>query len=200
MVVDEDSQEAYCDGILGNYNNKSWQEDRLFCTAFWAGSLIGFWTIRDAEKGSVWVENTPSEVKKIATYGGNYVARMVMEDDTSLIGCLYGYLYSTVDDYPYRFPANVHEYLNKTQIEPHDTDLAQVDLVNLSWNVQGYIEDEDYQDMVDNQLWFQNKVPTEFRGWNNVENSNTFLFVHAKAITLSASALLLSQLEVLPSE
>jgi len=199
MVIKEDTQEAYCDGILGTYAGKSWAEDRLCCTAYYADALVSFWTVRDDEKGIVWIENTPSKVKTVAAYSGNYVAKAALDESTSLQGIMYSIDANTIDDEPYRWPVNVHEYLNKTSVEPHNENLVDVDLINLSWNVQGFISDDKYQNML-KQKWFQKKTPLKFQGWNNPENSDNFPYFFSEGLTLSHSALFLSHLEILDRE
>ncbi|EAR83456.2 transmembrane protein, putative (macronuclear) [Tetrahymena thermophila SB210] len=182
-------RELYWQDFLGNYANKTYDEDNTFTTISALSTLVNIWTATQQDQnGNLRLQfdpQTPQNVIDTIDLGMKTVSKYGFFSKSN-INAFYSVTLKTYTSQFY-YPMNVHKYLNGTQFDPHfDTQ----DIVQNVAGVDGIIDKEEYEQML-KQKWYQHETQEKFTGFNVPRQQ--FAFWNSEALTISYGMSLLSK-------
>ena len=137
----DDGKTAHVTEFLGNFANKTRNEDSIFATGLTLNSLVNIWSFKS--KGKVtWEENISEETKTLISKMTKYLL-IKTKTNASLEGAFFsGSYHNQYTSLPYFYPTNYFKNLNGTDFIPDDfTKMDKTSIVAVS----GYIEDKEFQ-------------------------------------------------------
>lgn len=166
-------------------------EDRIFSTAQSVNVLLASFTHFNTTSGRLqWISNN----QQIPT-----VKAMVDRSVSWLIdnaykykpfNCFFSGSVKSFSELPFWYPANDYQYLNGTKFDPSTIDTTQSSLTDTIVGVNGYINEDEYQQMI-NQKHFNVSTPTTFNGYNVPKAE--FPFWSSQPYTYAVTLLALAQ-------
>ncbi len=184
----KDNEQAYVTEFLGNYANKTRNEDAVFATSLTINTLVNIWTDLDKNSKLVWSKETSQETKDLVFKLGKYLLSNAKNPLISKSGAFFsGSVHNIHSSMPYFYPANFFKFINGTEFEPNNFDLIQGQCATIG--VKGYIEDDEFQKMLKEKHYGMD-TPTEM----DDINSYGFPFWSSPALTESLTILGFSKL------
>ncbi|KAL4472412.1 hypothetical protein ABPG74_018361 [Tetrahymena malaccensis] len=187
------NKELYWNDFLGNYANKTYDEDNTFTTIMSLSTLINTWTTTfEDQNGNIKLQfdpQTPQTVIDVIDRGMKTVSKYGFFQKSN-INAFYSITLKTYTSHFY-YPMNVHKYLNGTEFNPHD---ATQDIVQHIAGVDGVIDKYEYQQML-KENWYSHETQQQFSGFNIPRQQ--FAFWSSEALTISYGMNLLSKYKLI---
>jgi hypothetical protein len=183
------NEHAFVVEFLGNYANKTRNEDAVFATGLAFNTLINMFTHKINNK-IAYDEDATDEIKLIIDRMANFLLSSNSEFNVSKEGAFFsGSVHTTYSGLPYYYPADFFKYFNGTSFAPDD--YTKIDRT-ASVSVYKYLTEEEF-DLQLKRKHYGKDVPTKADFFAN----QSFPFWSAPAITESLSLLGLSKYKLL---
>lgn len=187
----KDNEQAFVTEFMGNYANKTRNEDAVFATSLTINTLLNTWTTLDSKNKLTWVEEVSDEIKELVFKMGRYLIYTSKNPLVSKSGAFFsGSVHNVYSSFPYYYPANFFKFINGTEFEPNNFDVIQGQAATIG--VQGYIDDEEFQRQLKEKHYGQD-TPTKMDDLNIFG----FPFWSSPALTESLTILGLTKLHEL---
>ncbi|KAL4472411.1 hypothetical protein ABPG74_018360 [Tetrahymena malaccensis] len=183
------NNELYWNDFLGNYANKTYNEDNTYTTIMALSVLVNTWTTTQADQnGNLKLQfdpQTPQNIIDVIDRGMKAVSKNDFFQKSNL-NAFYSITLKTYTSQFY-YPVNVHRYLNGTEFNPH---IGNQDLVKNLAAVDGVIDKDEYEQML-KEKWYSHETQEKFTGFNVPREQ--FPFWSSEALTISQGMNLLSK-------
>ncbi|KAL4461319.1 hypothetical protein ABPG72_016117 [Tetrahymena utriculariae] len=183
------NKELHWQDFLGNYANKTYEEDNTFTTIMSLSILVNTWTTTQVDKSGnlklYFDPQTPQTVIDIIDRGMKTVSKHGFFEKSN-INAFYSITLKTYTSQFY-YPMNVHKYLNGTEFNPHQ---GAQDIVQHIAGVDGIIDKDEYEQML-KEKWYSHETQEKFTGFNVPRQQ--FAFWSSEALTFSYGMNLLSK-------
>ena len=183
------NKQAFVVEFLGNYANKTNNEDAVFATGLAFNTLINMFTHKQDRK-IVYDTDASEGIKLIIDQMANFLISSNSELFVSKEGAFFsGSVHTSYSGLPYYYPADFFKYFNGTSFTPDD--YTKIDRT-ASVSVYKYLTEEEFNLQL-KRKHYGKEVPTKADFFAN----QTFPFWSAPAITESLSLLGLSKYKLL---
>jgi len=188
---------VFCDDFLGNddinpANNKTLNraEDRMFTTSMAANALLYTWTtVNETTREVRWRPKTPEIVKRTVKGMVDWLTANVLGEDFDPSNAFFTGSGKGPTTYIYRFPNNVNEYLNGTEV--NRTIRCTSNCTTLQC-IRGHMDQEEYEAQL-----VKMKSPIDFTSFNDY--NGYFPYWSSPAYTYSISSMVFSRYDNLIS-
>lgn len=150
--IKEENDEVFITEFLGNYANKTRNEDALFSTSLAFNTLINIFTYSENRK-YYYDSNISSELKIIINKMKNFLYKKSQKYNSSREGVFFSGSVKGMSSFPYFYPADYFKDLNGTSLEPNNSTQLNA---NSIIGVYKYIDDNDFKELINQKHYGKN--------------------------------------------